>query len=184
MVDYLRGIFRGTAVVVWVIATGLASILSFLAVAPAGVALGPRALAGLVFSVFCLLCITWAALVAGWSAHHDRTRLQVVSIHQLPDEPYGWQFLLTGTRTNAVGVVLDIRRRQGGTEVPFAIVEIYGLTAEGRYQARALHRSAAQRAAVVNGTVAARDLVVTSDLTRERLFELAMDRESGLILTR
>jgi len=119
----------------WALITGLATLLSYKLPPQTGWRLGP---AGTL--LITLLCFTllFLALSVGYQglqlfrAHYGELILR--GIQKSRDLGGDWVFIITAGVDLPVGTVIDVHRRLGNVEVPFALVEIVGTNSDGYYQ--------------------------------------------------
>lgn len=122
----------------WAAITGVASILSYLALPESGVAVSKLGVAtgvlvGL-FLLFLVLSVVWQ----GWLLYAARfAELRVAAINKCKD--YGGEYVvvLRGLRVES-GVLLELHRFVGEVEVPVAVVEVMQTNSLGEHQARPL----------------------------------------------
>jgi hypothetical protein len=114
----------------------MASILSFVLTPESGWKLTPVLALVLTLFTSLLLFLALSVLAQGWDLFINRyTTLEVRNIQKSKDFGGDLVFILSGHLPLGIGTVVDIHRRLGDLEVPFALVEVVSQNDKGHYQA-------------------------------------------------
>ena len=171
--EYLKFIlspfFRGW----WAIITGLATLLGYVLTPETGVRLVPILSLLITLLIFSLLFFALSVLVQGWYLFINRyTGLEVKNIQKNEGELV---FILSGYLPLGVGTIVDIHRRLGDLEVPFALVKVASQNDKGFYQAEALTTAPAHLRDYNTGKFAVNDLIAYPFATTDRIREIPQE---------
>lgn len=157
----------------WALITGIATLLSYVLTPESGVQIGPPVVLAITLGVFTLLFFSLTTLVQGWRLYQERhADLLVRSIQRNKDLGGDWIFVLDGNPNLTPGTLLDIHRRSGDVEAPFAFVEIRSTTATGKYLATPVWISPRHIGDYNAGKFTVTDMVVLSHLQHGRVREV------------
>lgn len=120
----------------WALITGLATLLSYKLTPQVGWHVG--AVGVLILTLLCstLLFLATSVVYQGWHLFRGRyAELVLCSIQRSRDLGSDWVFVLSAGLDLPTGTIIDVHRRLGDLEVPFALIEIVGANSDGRYQA-------------------------------------------------
>jgi len=120
----------------WALITGLATLLSYKVTPQAGWHIG--AVGALTLTLLCstLLFLAISVVYQGWQLFRGRyAELVLRGIQRSRDLGSDWVFVLSAGLDLPIGTIIDVHRRLGDVEVPFALIEIIGATSDGLYQA-------------------------------------------------
>lgn len=162
--------------------TVLLSLVALVVTPDAGWRLsGPWALGLCVFACTSFFLVA-SMLVQGWSLWRESfPHLEVTSVQREGPEAGGWQFVLAGRVPDAVGTLVDVHRKLGEAELPFALLEIVSITSAGHYQARTLSTSAAHVRDYAQGSFTTSEMVARPQVRASRIRDSLNDlAESGV----
>jgi hypothetical protein len=158
----------------WALITGVATLLSYRLTPQGGYQLGAVAALLLTLVCFTLLFATISVLYRGWLLFRDRyAPLTVQAIQKNRDLGGEWIFVLATGGRMTPGTVVDVHRRLGDLEVPFALVEIVAETAIGTYQAVPRWLAPIHIRDFTAGRFSPAETVVLRHLTATRIREFA-----------
>lgn len=173
--SYLRYLTKPFFLSWWVTLSGFASVLALFITPAGGVKLGGIAVASLCLLGFTLAFLIFSVVAQGWNAYaKESTGLKVASIERVRDSKEGWLLIIEGNVEVSVGAVIDVYRRTGVVEVPFALVRVTEKNSAGAYQAMPIGGVNPVHIREHNaGSLRSTDLVVRSFVEMRRLREIA-----------
>jgi hypothetical protein len=154
----------------WASITGVASILSFLATPSTGFSFSRLGMSLLALFVSVLLFLTLTVLCQGWELFQARSAsLEIVSMQKCRD--YGGEYLVLfkGNIPASKGTLIEIRRRIGDLEAPFALVEVLDRNAQGYYQANPIWIAPVHLRDFTADRFVVADLVATAFVNADRI---------------
>jgi hypothetical protein len=152
----------------WAVVTGLASLLSLLKTPTDGWTVTPVGAFLLTFGASTLLFLVLSVCVQGWQLFTERwSQITVATIQRTKDLAGDWAFVLTSQSSIPVGSVIDIHRKLGDVEVPFAMVQVVKVTTRGDYQAVPIVIAAAHIRDYALGKFTVADLDIHGERVRD-----------------
>jgi hypothetical protein len=120
----------------WAVMTGVASLLSFLTIPESGLSLSRLAVALLVLTGFTAGFLLLSTITQSWSLYRRQASPpKVLEIHKCKDFNGEYVVLLKCSAAIPSGTLIQLHRRLGSTEVPFAVVKALGTNDLGVIQA-------------------------------------------------
>ena len=157
----------------WALITGVASLLSFVLTTYFEFKLTPPLALVLTLFIFLLLFLALSVLTQGWDLFINRyTMLEVRNVQKSKDFGGDLVFILSGHLPLGIGTVVDIHRRLGDLEVPFALVEVVSQNDKGHYQATPLTTAPAHLRDYNTGKFTVSDLIAHPFVTIKRVREV------------
>lgn len=157
----------------WAIITGLATLLSYELTPADGYRVSAQLALGLVLVLPSTTFLAISVLARGWVLfRHQHSEFTVHSILRNRDFGSDWIFVIRTGRELPAGTLLDVHRRLGGVEVPFALIELISPTTDGLHQGVPRWLAPAHIRDFTSGKFAPSDTVVLRYLTTSRIRDL------------
>ncbi len=168
--SYIRFLFGPFFRWWWALATGAASILSYLFAPPTGLALSGTAFALLVLLAVTGFFLTLSVVAQGWELFQNgNAGVRVSNIQKCKDFGGEFVFILAGPLPGGRGMLLEVKRAMGDLEAPLAILEVIDKTADGCYQAKPIAMAPVHKKDLADGKCRARDVVVYAFVDGDRV---------------
>jgi predicted membrane metal-binding protein len=154
----------------WAAVTGVVSLAGFVLTPASGWNFSQVGVLILMVTISTLLFLSLSVITQGWSVFTDHYgALEVKTVQKDGATGDDYIFVMAGHLPLGIGTLVDVHRRLGDIEVPFALIEVISVNEKGHYQAKSINMVPAHLGDYNAGKFTASDMIAHPFVTRERL---------------
>lgn len=156
----------------WALITGVATFTGYILTSDAGLKIDRVSMLFLILVFFILIFLTFSVFIQGWQVFRDQSNeVKLVNIQKNNDLGGEFVFIFSSFKPIENGTLINIKRRLGDIEVPFAIVEIISMNKNGNPQGKEVSIKPAHLRDFKNGKCSIIDLTASPYIFANQLKE-------------